>query len=178
VQKLDPLRQHLERLEETFQDADIRAEESEAGREPTFDRAKVIAGLKILDALIFDRIYKIVILWIALNSQSSIDPDQLNRVEAAIVRLAAQQQSVSMRQDVLSEGSELVEARTTTKVYLRTGPSQENEDILLLPPSTRFLITRERDGWSAGLAYVGESASIPGWVSSDFLVPSPVDDGE
>ncbi|MBK1618478.1 hypothetical protein CKO42_08510 [Lamprobacter modestohalophilus] len=178
MQKLDPLRQHLDLLEETFQEADIPVEESGAAREPTFDRARIIVGLKILDALIFDRIYKIVILWIALNSTSSIDPDQLNRVEAAVVQLAEQQQSVSALHVDLSEGYELVEALTTTKVYLRTGPSQENDDILLLPPGSRFLITRERDGWSAGLAYVEESNPIPGWVSSDFLVPSPVDNGE
>lgn len=176
MQKLDPLRQHLELLEETFQETEIPVEEYEAG--PTFDRAKVIAALKILDALIFDRIYKIVILWIALNSSGSIDPVQLNRVEAAIVQLAEQQQSVLTLHDDLSDGYELVEALTTTKVYLRTGPSQENEDILLLPSKSRFLVTRERDGWSAGLAYVGESNPIPGWVSSDFLVPFPVDDSE
>lgn len=178
MQKLDPLRQRLGLLEETFQEAEIPVEDSKSGLEPTFDRAKVIAALKILDALIFDRIYKIVILWIALNSSSSIDPDQLNRVESAVVQLAEQQQSVLALHDDLSEGYELVEALTTTKVYLRTGPSQENEDILLLPPSTRFVITRERDGWSAGLAYFGNSNPIPGWVSSDFLVPSPVDDVE
>lgn len=178
MQKLDPLRHHLKLLEETFQAAEIPAEQGESGRQPTVDRDKVIVGLKILDALIFDRIYKIVILWVALNSSSSIDPDQLNRVEAAVAQLAEQQQSVSTLHDDLSEGYELVEAMTTTQVYMRTGPSQENEDILLLPPSTRFLITRERGGWSAGLAYVGESNPIPGWVSSDFLVPSPVHDGD
>lgn len=178
IQKLGPLRRHLELLEEAFQETEVPAEDREASRKPTFDRAKVIAGLKILDALIFDRIYKIVILWIALSTSSSVDPEQLNRVEAAVAQLAEHQQSVSTLHDDLSEGHELIEALTTTKVYLRTGPSQANEDILLLPPSSRFLITQERDGWSAGLAYVGESNPIPGWVNSDFLVPVPVDDGE
>lgn len=178
IQKLDPLRRHLEVLEETFQKAEILAEDRETSRKPAFDRAKIIAGLKILDALIFDRIYKIVILWIALSSFSSVDSEQLNRVEAVVAQLAEQQRSVSTLHDDLSEGYELIEALTTTKVYIRTGPSQANEGILLLAPSSRFLITQERDGWSAGLAYVGESNPIPGWVNSDFLVPVPLDDSE
>ena len=175
LDKLNPLGSDLEVLADACQQVDLSEDGEEADTENSFDRANLLTGLKILDALIFDRIYKIVILWIALNSCDGVDPEQLDRVENAVAKLAENQQTVVSFQEHLEVGHELVSAITTTSVYLRTGPSQERDAILLLPAGTQVSITSERDGWSAGLAYLGEDNPIPGWISSDFLVPNPDD---
>jgi len=173
VERLNPVQEQLEKLEKIYREFDFRDGDADDETETKSDRTKVLAGLKLLDSLIFDRLYKVLILWFAINSSSSVDSEQLNRIEGAVNQLAEHHHTIEAFHDELAEGHDLASTVTTTDVYLRTGPSVSNDEILLLQSGTRFLVTREHEEWSAGLAYAQGENPMPGWVHSDFLVPLP-----
>jgi len=167
LQQIDPIKDHLKKLEESFlqfkppDDASLRAV-SES------DRAKIISGLRLLDIIIFDRIFKIVMLVLALSSSGEVE--RISQIENVIYKLAEHQQNILSLQEKLLGHNEFL-STVTTDVYLRTGPSTSNDSICLLRLGTQFLVTKERDGWSAGMVYLSEENPVYGWVNSDFLVP-------
>lgn len=167
LQQIDPIKDHLKKLEESFlqfkppDDASLRAV-SES------DRAKIISGLRLLDIIIFDRIFKIVMLVLALSSSGEVE--RISQIENVIYKLAEHQQNILSLQEKLLGHNEFL-STVTTDVYLRTGPSTSNDSICLLRLGTQFLVTKERDGWSAGMVYLSEENPVYGWVNSDFLIP-------
>ena len=167
--KISPIQRHLQELEESL--ADHGPIEATDEPESKLSRAKVLAGLNILRHVLFEYVYKFMILWLALHG--SLDQEQLDRIEQAVLQIAEHHQAVEALHDDIAIGSELSTTITTTQVYLRTGPSQANDHITLLPAGTQFLVTRHHEEWSAGLATLENGSQLPGWVHSDYLVPVP-----
>lgn len=171
LDKINPLQRYLQELEESL--ADLGPIEEADEPESKLTRANVLAGLDILRHVLFEYVYKIMIVWLALHGSGALDQEQLDRIEHAVLQIAEHHQAVEALHDDIATGSELRTTITTTQVYLRTGPSQANDDITLLPAGTQFVATRHHEEWSAGMATLENGSQLPGWVHSDYLVPVP-----
>jgi hypothetical protein len=171
LDRINPLQRHLKELEESL--AHLGSVEEADAPDSKLTRAKILAGLDILRLVLFEYVYKIMMLWLALHGSGVINQEQLDRIESAVLQIAEHHQAVEAFHEDIANGSDLSTAITTTQVYLRTGPSQSNDSITLLPAGTQFLVTRQQDDWSAGLATMDNGSQLPGWINSDFLVPAP-----
>ncbi len=173
LHKIDPLRRHLEELQESIAYLGTIGETDEP--ESKLTRADVLAGLDILRQVLFEYVYKIIIIWLALHGSCDVDQKQLDEIERTVIQIAKHHDAVETLRHDVAAGSEMSATITTTQVYLRTGPSQDNEHITLLPAGAQFLVTRQQEEWSGGLARLKNGNQLPGWVSSDYLVPVPSD---
>lgn len=168
MDKIAPLRSRLLELEQNL--GQLAHHDEPEDQKAKLTRANLLAGLDMLRVVLFEYVYKIVMIWLALSSSGNFDQQQLDRIERSVLQLVEHHHTVSALHDDIAEGHQLLVSVTTTEVFLRTGPSQLNESIVLLQPSARFLITRQQGEWSAGLATMADGKQFPGWIHTDYLV--------